>query len=101
MISVAGTRWPASPWTSQGRPNTSRANTVGSWAFNYKAGNHGTNQGPIFAGKTVPARFGPPWAGNSYQLNIPARVTGTTNGIQDAYDVIAHLANQPFARVLP
>jgi uncharacterized protein (DUF1800 family) len=44
----------------------------------------------------VPARFGPPWTGRSYQLNIPAR-TGT-NGIQDGYDVIAHLANQPFTQ---
>ncbi|MFO1513434.1 MAG: DUF1800 family protein [Verrucomicrobiota bacterium] len=77
--------------------STSKANTVGTLAFNFKSGNHGTNRGALFPAKTVPARFGPPWAGNSYQLNIPARVTGTTNGIQDAYDVIAHLANQPFA----
>lgn len=76
--------------------STSKANSVGVWAFNYKAGNHGTNRGAIFEGKTVPARFGPPWAGRSYQLDLPARLTGDTNGIQDGYDVIAHLANQPF-----
>lgn len=77
--------------------STSKANTVGVWAFKYNANNHGTNRGAIFAGKTVPARFGPPWAGNNYQLNIPVRATGTTNSIQDGYDVIAHMANQPFA----
>jgi hypothetical protein len=43
----------------------------------------------------VPARFGPPWAGTSYRLVIPAGRTGT-NGIQDGYDVINHLANLPF-----
>jgi uncharacterized protein (DUF1800 family) len=73
---------------------TSKSNTVGVWAFNFKSGNHGTNRAPIFAGKTVPARFGAPWAGQSYQLNLPAR-TGT-NGIQDGYDVITRLANLPF-----
>jgi len=74
------------------------SNTVGVLAFNYKSGNHGTNRAPIFLGKTVPARFGAPWAGRGYQLNFPAtgRGTGATNGIQDGYDVIRHLANQPF-----
>jgi uncharacterized protein (DUF1800 family) len=43
----------------------------------------------------VPARFGSRWAGQSYQLVIPARPTGDTNGIQDGYDVIRHLANLP------
>jgi len=77
--------------------STGKPNTVGTWAFKYNAGNHGTNRGAIFAGKTVPARFGPPWAGRNYQLTIPARATSTTNSIQDGYDVIAHMANQPFA----
>lgn len=76
--------------------STGKPNTVGVWAFKYNAGNHGTNRGAIFPGKTVPARFGPPWAGRNYQLNIPARLTSATNSIQDGYDVIAHLANQPF-----
>ncbi|HEX5219643.1 MAG TPA: DUF1800 family protein [Verrucomicrobiae bacterium] len=78
--------------------STSKGNTIGVWTFNFKPGNHGTNRGPIFAGKTVPARFGPPWAGQSYQLNIPPRATGSTNGIQDGYDVINHLANLPFTQ---
>jgi len=79
-----------------GNGSTAKSNVVGVWAFNYKAANHGTNRSPIFPGKTVPARFGPPWAGQSYQLNIPARLTGDTNSIQDGYDVIKHLANLPF-----
>lgn len=77
-----------------GSNSVSKPAIIGTWAFNYKSATHGTNRTPVFQGKTVPARFGPPWAGTSYQLNIPAR-TGT-NSIQDAYDVIAHLANQPF-----
>jgi uncharacterized protein (DUF1800 family) len=76
--------------------STSKANTVGVWTFNFKSGNHGTNRGALFAGRTVPARFGPPWAGRNYQLTLPAR-TGT-NGIMDGYDVIAHLADQPFTQ---
>jgi uncharacterized protein (DUF1800 family) len=76
--------------------STAKSNTVGRWAFNFKSANHGTNRGAIFPGKTVPARFGPPWAGRSYQLTIPPR-TGT-GGLQDGYDVIAHLADQPFTQ---
>lgn len=90
---------PFAPASATYYPNTnstSTANKVGTLAFNFKAGNHGTNRGALFPGKTVPARFGAPWAGASYQLDIPARVTGSTNGIQDGYDVLAHLANQPF-----
>ena len=77
---------------------TSKTNTIGTWAFNFKPANYGTNRGPIFAGKTVPARFGPPWAGASSQLTLPIRAAASTNGIQDGYDVIAHIANQPFTQ---
>lgn len=78
-----------------GTNSTSRANTIGTWAFNFKSANHGTNRGAIFGGKTVPARFGPPWAGTPYQIALLAR-GAVTNGIEDGYDVIANLANQPF-----
>ncbi|MGI8965325.1 MAG: DUF1800 family protein [Limisphaerales bacterium] len=73
---------------------TQISNLFGVFAFNFKNANHNTSAKTIFPGKTVPARFGAPWSGNSYQLTVPAR-TGT-NGIQDGYDVITHLANQPF-----
>lgn len=44
--------------------------------------------------KTVPARFGPHWAGKSYGLTIPARQGNA--GMQDGYDILAHMADQPF-----
>jgi uncharacterized protein (DUF1800 family) len=68
---------------------------AGVWTLNYKPGDHNTNAKVIFPGKTVPARFGAPWAGLNYELDVPAR-TGT-NGMQDGYDVITELANLPFA----
>ena len=76
--------------------STAVSNLVGVWTFNYKQDRHKTSSKTIFQGKTVPARFGPPYADKSYELVLPAR-TGT-NGIQDGYDVIAHLANQPFTQ---
>jgi uncharacterized protein (DUF1800 family) len=87
---------PASVTYYPGTNSTAKANTVGVWAFIFDATRHGTNRGAIFGGKTVPARFGAPWAGTPYQLVIPGR-TGT-NGIQDGYDVIGHLANLPFTQ---
>jgi hypothetical protein len=48
------------------------------------------------SGKTVPARFGAPWAGRSYELNIPKTAQRATNGINDGYQIISHLCNQPF-----
>ena len=86
-----------------GIASQNKSNVVGVWAFNYKSGSHGTNRAPLFSvwdlaatnlvalgPKVVPARFGPPWAGRFYQLNIPGRATSTTNSIQDGYDVIGH-----------
>ncbi len=98
----------------------STSNLVGIWTFVFNSANHGTNRAPIFSewdpngpatsprplgaasypytagqSKIVPDRFGPPWAGTSYRLVIPPARSGT-NGIQDGYDVINHLANLPF-----
>jgi uncharacterized protein (DUF1800 family) len=75
------------------------SNIAGVWTFNYKPTRHWyypTSPIVIFPGKTVPARFGSPWAGRNYELALPPR-TGT-NGILDGYDVIAHMANQPFTQ---
>jgi uncharacterized protein (DUF1800 family) len=69
---------------------------VGVWAFNYQSTFQNTSNNIIFPGKTVPARFGSPWAGTNYQLNVPA-ITGT-NGIQKGYQVLTHLANLPFTQ---
>ena len=81
-------------------------NLPGIWTFSYMASNHNNTVKTIFPTKPVPARFGAPWAGNSYQLILPLRTNtttpalsipnGGTNGIADGYDVITHLANQPF-----
>ena len=76
-------------------------NLAGVWTFIFKSANHNTNSKSIFyvnvtnnIVKTVPARFGPPWAGNDYHLFIPSRAGNA--GLQDGYDVIGHLCNQPF-----
>jgi uncharacterized protein (DUF1800 family) len=85
--------------------STAFTNLYGIWSFNFKPNRHGTAAKTIFPDKYVPARFGPPYTtrtyGNNstpglYQLNIPSRLG--TSGIQDGYDVIAHLANLPFTQ---
>ena len=82
----------AIPLILQGQDYT---NSVGVWAFNYREDYHqNTNSKTLFSSKQIPARFGPPWEGRDYQLDLPAR--NGTNGIQDGYDVIRHLADQPF-----
>ena len=80
-------------------------NLVGVWALNFKPNNHAPGAKRIFGGKTVPARFGPPYTtklyGNNatpglYELNLPAR--SGTNGFADGCDIIQHLANLPFTQ---
>jgi uncharacterized protein (DUF1800 family) len=88
-LRIGGTNQPG------GKPPTP-ANAVGLWAFYYDATHHNNSNKIIFPGKIVPPRFGAPYAGRNYELNLPAR-TGT-NGIKDGYEVVAHLANQPFTQ---
>ncbi len=103
-----------------GNGTSGDSNRIGVWTFNYKPTSHGTNRAPIWSNwdtnapqtnprplgsaaypyasgqsKTVPARFGPPWAGTPYRLVIPGGRTGT-NGIADGYDITASIANLPF-----
>jgi uncharacterized protein (DUF1800 family) len=89
-----------------------KTNLIGVWAFNFLTNNANTTNklGPIFPGKTVPARFGTPWAGVNYQLDfLITNINGTvqtnrsvpsgnaqTNAIQAGYTIISHLANLPF-----
>ena len=84
---------------------TAFTNLLGVWALNFKANTHATGAKNIFAGKSVPARFGPPYTTKlyganaipgRYDLNIPAR-TGT-NGFADGYDIVRHLADLPFTQ---
>ncbi|MFM2294450.1 MAG: hypothetical protein RLZZ350_863 [Verrucomicrobiota bacterium] len=73
---------------------TTISNLYGVWAFSYNSSWHNNSNKIIFPAKTVPARFGAPWAGANYQLTL---TNGSgTNSIQDGYQVLAHLANQPF-----
>ncbi|MBL9176046.1 MAG: DUF1800 family protein [Verrucomicrobiales bacterium] len=79
-------------------------NVVGVWAFKYRTDRHNNRSKNIFfewnaAGqrgeaRRVPARYGPPWAGRPYGLTLAAR-TGNA-GMQDGYDILRHMANQPF-----
>jgi len=88
-----------------GLGNSTVSNIIGVWTFIFDQSWHGTNRAPILSEwvpgtpatnpvamgpKRYAARFGPPWAGRSYQINIPRR-TGT-NAIQDGYDVIRSLS---------
>jgi uncharacterized protein (DUF1800 family) len=50
----------------------------------------------LFPDKRVASRFGAPYAGKNYELTLPPRAG--TNGVQDGYDVIAHLSNQPYTQ---
>jgi uncharacterized protein (DUF1800 family) len=87
------------------------SNLIGVWTFSFDNTWHGTNRAPILSvwnpnsppdnpiatgPKLYPARFGPPWAGTSYQLTLPRR-TGNA-GMQDGYDVLRHLADLAFTQ---
>lgn len=65
----------------------------GVWALGFNPLNHDTTSKTLFRGDVVPARFGPPYAGRSYQLILPTR--SGTNGMLDGYEIIAHLADLP------
>jgi uncharacterized protein (DUF1800 family) len=93
--------------TLTGTALTANPNVRGVWAFNFRSSRHATGAKYLFyqskadgtvdatRPKTVPARFGAPWAGKSYALTIPSGRTGT-NGVKDGYDIVTHMANQPF-----
>lgn len=85
---------------------TTKSNLYGSWVFNYKSGNHNLSGKTIFPGKQIPARFGAPYTTRIYstntvtpgyyQLFVPG-LSGT-NGIQEGYQVIQHIAALPFTQ---
>lgn len=64
---------PQSETLKPGATNKSAiTNLVGLWAFNYRASSHYDGEKVIFPGKTVPERFGAPYAGRNYELKLPA-----------------------------
>jgi uncharacterized protein (DUF1800 family) len=87
---------PFAPRLTDLYPNTPVANLVGVWTLKYRELRHANSAKTIFAGKTVQERFGPPYAGRNYELQLPAR--SGTSSMQDGYDVIRHLADQPFTQ---
>lgn len=68
----------------------------GVWTLRYRTDRHDNTAKTIFKGKTVDARFGPPHAGKPYELRLPAR--SGTNGMQDGYAILTHLANLPYTQ---
>lgn len=101
-----------------GSTNTAVSNLFGIWGMAFRPERHFTNSTTTFTtakslffnwttnpttrvmtrstGKTIPARFGPPWAGRDYSWAAP--VGNGTNAINEGYAVVAHLANQPFTQ---
>lgn len=99
-----------------GSTNTAVSNLFGVWGMAFRPERHFTNSTTSFTtakslfynwttnpvtsaltrstGKTIPARFGPPWVGRDYSWASP--VGNGTNAINEGYAVVAHLANQPF-----
>ena len=95
-VDLANEFTPFAPFAGGAANITTISNQVGLWAFNYRQDRHNNSAKTIFPSKTVPARFGAPWAGRNYQLSLPPR--SGTNSLQHGYQVITHLANQPFTQ---
>lgn len=96
------------PGLTNATERNSVTNLAGLWSFRYRTDRHDTRVKWIFhehdtrgtiltnSPKTVPARFGPPWAGRPYGLKLDNG--STTNGIQDGYQILRHMADQPFTQ---
>jgi uncharacterized protein (DUF1800 family) len=78
---------------------------AGIWALSYRSNYHNATNKTIFAGKTIPARFGPAYSGRTYAgQSVPGRyelsVRGRrgNDGIDEGYEVLAHMAALPFTQ---
>ena len=88
---------PESRTTLDGSPtNIIVTNLYGVYRFNYQSNFHKNGLKTIFPGRTVSPRFGSPWAGVNYELTLNNGNSNSTNTVADGYQVIQHLANQPF-----
>ncbi len=56
--------------TNQADGSYTIANLDGVWSFAYEPAHHNNSEKIIFPGKTVPPRFGPPYAGRNYELKL-------------------------------
>ena len=96
------------PGLTNATERNSVTNLAGLWSFRYRTDRHDPRvkwafyerdaAGNILTNspKTVPARFGSPWAGRPYGLKLDNGTT--TNGIQDGYQILRHMADQPFTQ---
>jgi uncharacterized protein (DUF1800 family) len=99
---------PQSTTLFPGSTNTSTttiSNLVGVWAFNYRFDRHNTNNKTLFAGKSIPARFGPPYTTKNYGANstpgayqVTIRGRAGNGGIDEGYEALAYLADLPFTQ---
>ncbi|HRI13455.1 MAG TPA: DUF1800 family protein [Verrucomicrobiota bacterium] len=81
-------------------------NVIGVWSFKFRTDRHNNSAKYLFyewdasgrrlGSKKVPARFGPPWAGKEYAKFLPARSGNLA--MQDGYDLLRHMADQPFTQ---
>jgi len=76
-------------------PGVDRNSYDGYWTLRFRTNRHDYTSKSIFAGKTIDSRFGPPRAGQSYQLYLPVRPLN--QGMQDGYAIIRLLADLPYA----
>jgi uncharacterized protein (DUF1800 family) len=99
---------PQSTTILPGSTNTSTTeidNLVGVWSFNYRSDRHSISNKTLFAGKTVPTRFGPPYTTKTYgagtqpgAYELVIRGRSGTNGLQEGYEAMAYLADLPFTQ---
>jgi uncharacterized protein (DUF1800 family) len=77
-------------------PVINKLSGAGYWTRVFRSTLHDSARKIIFSGKTVEARFGPPFAGRSYELILPGRLG--SGGAQDGSDIISHLADLPYTQ---
>ncbi|MCI0363905.1 MAG: DUF1800 domain-containing protein, partial [Phycisphaerales bacterium] len=71
-------------------------NDVGVWVLHFNTNSHHTGIKRLFTNNAVDARFGAPYAGQSYALTL--QNGAGANGWRDMTQVISHLANLPYTQ---
>jgi len=78
-------------------PVANRTNNVGVWVLHFSTNSHNyTSTKRLFTNNVIDPRFGPPYGGQPYSLIISNNAYPGTNGMQEGYRVIQHLANLPY-----
>jgi uncharacterized protein (DUF1800 family) len=78
-------------------PVADRTNNVGVWVLHFSTNSHNyTSTKRLFTNNMIDLRFGPPYGGQPYSLSISNSAFPGTNGMQEGYLVIQHLANLPY-----